>query len=277
MIDQYAVIGNPISHSRSPEIHAAFATQLGHRFSYIRIEAPLKDFVGAVQSFRRTGGMGVNVTVPFKLAAFAFATVHSPRANTAGAANTLCFGHRQDDAVFADNTDGVGLVRDISQNLGQAITGRRVLMLGAGGAARSVLAALAAEAPAELAIANRTLFKAQRLLMDLSPCFGDLHAHVIDVAALPGHRFDLVINATSASLFEDLPLIPPSCFGPHALAYDMMYGKGLTPFLALARNAGAQTVDGVGMLVEQAAEACLLWRGVRPETKPVIEALKVAF
>jgi len=277
MIDQYAVFGNPISHSRSPEIHAAFATQLGHQFSYVRIEAPLDDFVGAVQSFRRSGGIGANVTVPFKLAAFALATEHSARAVAAGAANTLCFGLRQDDAVFADNTDGVGLVRDIRQNLRQAITGRRVLVLGAGGAARSVLAALAAEAPAELAIANRTLFKAQRLLMDLSPCFGDLHAHVIDVAALPGHRFDLVINATSASLFEDLPLIPPACFDPHALAYDMMYGKGLTPFLALARNAGAQTVDGVGMLVEQAAEACWLWRGVRPDTKPVIEALRLAF
>ena len=277
MIDQYAVIGNPISHSRSPEIHAAFAAQLGHRFSYVRIEAPLDNFVGAVDAFRRIGGIGANVTVPFKLEAFALATKRSPRAVIAGAANTLCFGPRENNAVFADNTDGVGLVRDIRENLGQAITGRRVLMLGAGGAARSVLAALAAESPAELAIANRTQHKAQRLLMDLSPCVGDLRVHVIDVAALPGHRFDLVINATSASLFEDLPLIPPSCFDQHALAYDMMYGKGLTPFLALARSAGARTVDGVGMLVEQAAEACWLWRGVRPDTKPVISALKVVF
>jgi len=275
MIDQYAVIGNPIAHSRSPEIHAAFARQLGHQFSYLRIEAPLCDFVGTVRAFRRDGGKGANVTVPFKLEAFAMGTDHSQRAIAAGAANTFCFG-LDPDAVFADNTDGVGLVRDIRQNIGVPIAQRRVLVLGAGGATRGVLAALAAEGPAELAVANRTFSTAQQLLADLSPYLNDIRAHVVDVAALPEHRFDLVINATSASLFGDLPLVPPTCFDLGGLAYDMMYGKGLTPFLALAQAAGAQAVDGIGMLVEQAAESCWLWRGVRPETKPVIAMLKRA-
>ena len=203
------------------------------------------------------------------------ATDHSQRAIAAGAANTLCFGPAP-NVVFADNTDGVGLVRDIRQNIGAPISQQRVLVLGAGGAARGVLAALAAEGPAELAIANRTFSKAQQLLADLSPYLHDIRAHVIDIAALPEYRFDLVINATSASLFEDLPLIPRACFDQNGLAYDMMYGKGLTPFLALAQVSGAQAVDGIGMLVEQAAESCWLWRGVRPETKPVISMLKRA-
>lgn len=278
MADQYAVFGNPIAHSRSPEIHAAFAKQLGHDISYVRIEAPRHDFAGAVESFRRSGGKGANVTLPFKLEAFALANVHSARALTAGAANTLSFTSRNGgELVAADNTDGVGLVRDIRQNIGQVISGKRVLLLGAGGAARSVLFALVAEVPRQLVIANRTPAKARQLVDDLAPHLRGLQVSAIDVSALPAHRFDVVINATSASLFENLPLVPSSCFAENCLAYDMMYGKGLTPFLALARNAGARTVDGVGMLVEQAAEAFWLWRDARPDTASVIAALRLAF
>lgn len=274
MVDQYAVIGHPIAQSRSPEIHTAFAKQLGQQISYVRIEAPLHDFVGAVEAFRAGGGQGVNVTAPFKLDAYAFADRRSVRAQVAGAANTLSF-DADNDAVFADNTDGVGLVRDIRSNIGLVIRDKRVLILGAGGAVRGVLAALANEAPVVLAVANRSPDKAHRLVAELSPGLGHRQALVVEVSALADHQYDLVINATSASLFDTVPQVPPSCFATGCLAYDMVYGRGLTPFLDVARQTGARAVDGVGMLVEQAAEAFWLWRKERPDTKPVIAALQI--
>jgi shikimate dehydrogenase len=271
---QFAVFGNPIGHSRSPEIHHAFADALGHDISYVRIEASLDPggFAAAIAAFRHAGGAGCNVTVPFKREAFHLATEVSPEARC-GAANTLTFADNVDGGIRADNTDGIGLVRDVRDNLGIRIRGQRVLIVGAGGAARSVVGALATEEPQRLALVNRSIDRAHQLATDLRGATGADVVEVIDLARLPAHRFDIIINATSASLSESLPLVPFSCFGSGAFAYDMMYGKGLTPFLALARNAGAQVADGVGMLVEQAAEAYRIWHGVKPITAPIIAKL----
>lgn len=270
MTDPYAVVGSPISHSQSPFIHAWFAKNTAQAMSYVAIEAPPGGFDGAADAFRAAGGRGLNVTTPFKLDAFAYADAVSDRARRAGAVNALRF---SDAMAEGENFDGVGLVRDITVNLKQAITGRRVLIAGAGGAARGILAPILAEAPAEVLIVNRTADKARslaRLFSDDGPISGGAYGHVGDAG------FDIVINATSAGLIGERPPIPPGAFGAGALAYDMTYGQGLTGFLATARAGGAsRIVDGVGMLVEQAAEAFAWWRGVRPPTAAVLSALIV--
>ncbi len=274
-MDRYAVIGNPIAHSKSPQIHAAFARQTGQALSYEALLAPLDGFVQTISAFRAQGGRGVNVTVPFKLEAFALAERHTPRAQMAGAVNTLAFGA---DGVLGDNTDGAGLVRDLGTNLQFALAGRRILVLGAGGATRGVLLPLLDARPASLTIANRTVSKAEAL----SALFA-AHApeSVLDACgfdALAGRRFDLVINATAASLADELPPLPPGLYAEGALAYDMMYGRGPTRFMRAALADGAASVaDGLGMLVEQAAESFLLWRGVRPATGPVLAELRRQF
>ena len=275
-IDRYAVIGNPISHSRSPAIHAEFARQTGQQLSYEALLAPLDGFRDAVERFRRAGGRGMNVTVPFKLEAFALADRCSPRARAAGAVNTLAFGP---DGIFGDNTDGAGLIRDIVHNLDRPLEGRRVLLLGAGGAARGVLLPLLAERPASLTLANRSVDKAHALAAAFRSHAPELAPEVaLDACGfvdLAGRTFDVVINATAASLANEAPQLPPWLYAAGALAYDMMYGRGDTPFLVAARRAGAsQRADGLGMLVEQAAESFLLWRGIRPDTAPVLAALR---
>lgn len=270
MIDQYAVIGNPIAHSKSPLIHAEFARQTGQELSYIPLLAPLDGFVETVRQFARGGGKGMNVTVPFKQEAFRFATKLTQRAELAGAVNTLKF---DGEDVLGDNTDGAGLVKDITVNLDYEIGGKDILLMGAGGAARGVLLPLLLEKPNSVTIANRTPQKAEDLARHFAP-YGKVRAS--DYAALAGERFDLIINATSSSLNDELPPLPPRIMAPGALAYDMMYGKGLTAFLAFAESQGvSRLADGLGMLVEQAAESFYLWRGLRPETRPVIEMLRV--
>lgn len=242
---------------------------------YAKLLAKLDSFRDTADTFRRAGGRGMNVTVPFKMEAFEFANEHSPRAIAAGAANTLRF---DGERIFADNTDGVGLTRDIRDNLGVAITGKRILLLGAGGAARSVVGALHDEKPATLIVANRTYEKA-RVLVDAltanapNSATGAAFA-AIAVDELSHHQFDIVINATSASLSDSALNVPPNVFAKDALAYDMMYGKGDTPFMSLATRAGATTADGLGMLVEQAAESFWIWRGVRPQTAALLANMR---
>jgi shikimate dehydrogenase len=265
--DRYAVIGNPIAHSKSPDIHARFAAQTGQRLTYERLLAPLDGFAASVQAFVREGGKGMNVTVPFKLEAHALADTLSPRAKTAGAVNTLQF---NDGRIFGDNTDGVGLVQDIVRNAGMPIAGARVLLLGAGGAARGVILPLLEQKPQCLILANRTLPKAEELAHQFA-AYGTVEVRAF---AAVQDAFDIVINATAASLSADLPPIPPTVFSERTLAYDMMYGKEPTVFMQFAAAHGAQARDGLGMLVEQAAESFYLWRGVRPETAEVFAALR---
>jgi shikimate dehydrogenase len=269
MPDLYAVFGNPIAHSKSPLIHAAFAVATGQDMRYEARLAPVDGFAGAVAAFVAAGGKGANVTVPFKEEAFRLSTRLSERAARAGAVNTLAF---RDGEVFGDNTDGAGLVGDIGRNLGFALAGRRILLLGAGGASRGVIAPLLACAPAALHIANRTPGKA----VDLAAAFADLApVEAGDFAQLAGKSFDLVINATSASLAGAALPLPAGLFAADSLAYDMMYGKGETPFLAQARVGGAaRRADGLGMLVEQAAEAFAVWRGIRPQTAALLAELR---
>lgn len=280
MTDRYAVIGNPVAHSLSPAIHAEFARQTGRDIAYTRLHAELGEFVAAVRQFQDDGGKGLNVTVPFKREAREIATAVSARAQRAGAVNTLVF---SGDDIAGDNTDGAGLLRDLTANLGFEISSRRVLILGAGGAARGILAPLLEAGPVQVAIANRTFETAKKLCGEFSrePSSGGavtgdsalpgLTAHPLE--ALPAGGFDLIVNATSSSLAgADLGLIA-SVFAPDSLAYDLMYGKGLTPFLGFAQHHGARVADGLGMLVEQAAESFFIWRGVRPETQSVIAAI----
>jgi shikimate dehydrogenase len=275
MIDQYAVVGNPIGHSRSPQIHAAFAEQVGHAIQYERLEAPIGGLAETLARFQARGGLGANVTVPFKLDAFALANAHTPRAIVAGAANTLCFQFAASStSILADNTDGVGLVRDLRDNLGRPIFGKRVLVLGAGGAARGVIGALWDEQPSRLAVANRTSATAIALASEISSAIGTDVVEVIGPDGSTAGEFDIVINATSASLTDTLPTMPTGCFAQAGLAYDMMYGNEPSPFLRLAAASGAEAVDGLGMLVEQAAESFQLWRGVMPQTRPVIRWLR---
>jgi len=265
MSERYAVFGNPIAHSKSPKIHAAFAQQTAQDLCYEAIWAPVDGFAAAVDAFRAAGGRGANVTVPFKQAAYQYATQLTERARLAQAVNTLQFGA---DQVLGDNTDGAGLVLDIQQNLGFSIAGKRVLLMGAGGAARGVVLPLLACQPLSLTIANRTPNKARDLAQHCA-AYGMVQA--CDYASLAGYQYELVINATSSSLNDALPPLPPRLFAPAALAYDLMYGQELTPFLAFAEQQQAQILaDGLGMLVEQAAESFYVWRGVRPETLPVI-------
>jgi len=268
MSDRYAVIGNPVAHSRSPEIHAAFARQTGEDIRYERVLAPADGFAQTLRAFREGGASGANVTVPFKLEAFALATECTMRASSGKSANTLIF---DGNKIIGDNTDGVGLCRDIEQNLHQPLRGARILLVGAGGAARGVTAALLASQPESLVITNRTHSKATAFVEE---CGESRNFFAIGADGLSARQFDIVINATSASLTAHMPEVPAACFADNALAYEMMYGKGMTPFLTLAAGAGARTADGLGMLVEQAAEAFFVWRGVRPSTGPVIAQLQ---
>ncbi len=266
--DQYVVIGNPVSHSKSPAIHAQFAAQTGESIAYERLAAPLDDFAACVQHFMQSGGRGANVTVPFKLEAFALATQLTPRAQAAGAVNTLSF---DDGRIVGDNTDGVGLVRDIVHNAGVVLEGRRILLLGAGGAARGVVMPLLAERPQQLVVANRTFARAQELVQSFPAAAPVLKAAAFD--DLSG-QFDAIINATSASLSADLPAVPATLFGPQVFVYDMMYAATPTVFMQWAAQHGARVRDGLGMLVEQAAESFFVWRGARPDTAPVYALLR---
>ena len=270
MTDHYAVVGNPIAQSKSPQIHTMFAQSCGHSIAYGKLLAPEGGFASVAEAFRAGGGRGLNITAPCKLEAFAYADTTSPSAQLAGAVNALRFGAA---GVEGENFDGVGLVRDITVNLAQPLAGRRVLMLGAGGAARGALLPILAQRPAHLHICNRTLAKAEALAQ-----IGAAHGAVSagGYGALEPD-FDVVINATSASLTGECPPISPALFAAAQLAYELAYGKGLTGFLAHARQQrpGVVLADGVGMLAEQAAEAFAWWRGVRPDTAPVIAALTV--
>ena len=277
MTDRYCVFGNPIAHSRSPQIHALFARQTGQDLGYEAILAPLDGFAGAVEAFRGAGGRGANVTVPFKEQAFRLCGEVSPRAAAARAVNTLVF---RGDGIHGDNTDGAGLVADITRNLGFPLAGKRVLLLGAGGAARGVIAPLLEQRLAGLVIANRTAGKAADLAAEfaaVSAGFG-LPAGAVSACGfgdLADLQFEAVVNATSASLGDAGLDLPAGVFAPGSLAYDMVYGRGMTPFLRLADEEGAgRLADGLGMLVEQAAEAFLVWRGIRPDTAPVLAALR---
>jgi shikimate dehydrogenase len=264
MPDRYAVLGNPVAHSLSPRIHALFAAQTGEDMVYESILAPRDGFAATVRRFIAAGGRGANVTLPFKEEACRLADRLSPRAAAAGAVNTLAF---DDAGIAGDNTDGAGLVRDLTANLACSVAGRRILLLGAGGAARGVLRPLLDLAPAELFIANRGGARAA----DLARQFAGAGGGGFD--ELRERSFDLVINATSAGLADAALPIPDSVFAADGLAYDMLYGRE-TPFLAQARRAGARVADGLGMLVEQAAEAFLVWRGTRPETASVLGELR---
>ncbi len=267
MTDKYAVIGNPIAHSKSPQIHRMFAEQTGQDISYEAILAPLDGFAASVERLRKEGGKGCSVTVPFKFEAFQLTTQLSKRAQAAQAVNTLKF---DGGTILGDNTDGAGLVRDIENNLGFRLNGLRVLLMGAGGAAYGAVLPLMG-AGAKLSVVNRTPEKARQL--------GEAFAAQGQIAAfgyadLDGKTFDCIINATSSGLSGEMPMLPRGIFAPGALACDMMYGRE-TPFMKFAREQGAALVsDGLGMLVEQAAEAFYLWRSVRPETAPVIAALR---
>lgn len=267
---RYAVFGHPIAHSKSPRIHAEFARRTHQSLSYEAIEAPLTDFSGCVRRFIAAGGVGGNVTVPFKEEAFALCAELSARARAAEAVNTLVF--RADGSWYGDNTDGIGLVRDL--NARQVVLERaRILVCGAGGAVRGILGPLLDAGPAELVIANRSHHKAL-LLARAFAGQGEVRAATFE--QLPGERFDLVLNATSAGLSGALPALPAGLFAPGAVAYDLVYGPAALPFLRWARAEGAaQLIDGVGMLIEQAAEAFFLWRGVRPETQGMAALLGV--
>ncbi len=265
--DRYTVIGNPIAHSKSPEIHARFAAQTGQHLVYERVLAPLDGFASTVQDLIRQGVKGANVTVPFKLDAYALASLVTERAQAAGAVNTLSF---KAGSIIGDNTDGIGLVTDIVSNAGVAMRGKTVLLLGAGGAARGVLLPILEQGPAALVITNRTVEKAEELALQFTKN-GPVSASRFDALYRP---FDIIINATSASLSEDLPPIAPAVFCHNAFAYDMMYGKEQTIFMRFAAQHGATVRDGLGMLVEQAAESFFVWRGVRPDTASVFAELR---
>jgi shikimate dehydrogenase len=270
--DRYAVFGNPIKHSKSPQIHAMFAAQTQQEMIYRAQLVEENRFADAATEFFSNGGKGLNITVPFKLDAFSFAHQLSDRARRAGAVNTLAL--QDDGEIYGDNTDGVGLLRDIADNLDWVIEGRRVLVLGAGGAVRGILDPLLRKKPDLLVIANRTVAKAQQLVRDFSD-IGALSACSFD--ALAGSQFDLIINATSASLSGELPPLPSSLLTEQACCYDMVYGTEPTPFMRWAAGQMAWAVsDGLGMLVEQAAESFCIWRGVRPKTRPVIDSLRAS-
>jgi len=271
MSDKYCVIGNPIAHSKSPDIHAAFARETGQDIVYERCLAPLDGFRDTVQGLIARGYRGANVTVPFKLEAAALATRLEERARLAGAVNTLRF---EDGEIVGDNTDGPGLVADIVRNAGAPLTGKRVLLLGAGGAARGVVLPILQHGPATIVIANRTRATADALVSQ----FAAQTAHPGQVSACGFEdidaAFDVVINATSASLSSAMPPVPALAFCQDTLALDMMYGKLPSPFMEFAASHGAATRDGLGMLVEQAAEAFALWRGVRPQTSTILEQMR---
>jgi shikimate dehydrogenase len=274
-VDRYAVIGNPVEHSRSPAIHALFAQQTGQQMEYSRLLCPLDGFEKAVREFARSGAHGCNITVPFKFEAFALGANRTARAEMAQAANTLRFDGEVAGGWLADNTDGFGLVRDITLNAGMPLAGKRILLIGAGGASAGVLGPLMEQAPFEIVVANRTVAKAQALVKRLqvwpTPSPVRLHAAALDEV---GEAYDVVINGTASSLEGAGVPVSSRALRPGSLAVDMMYGPAARPFLDWARAAGAQGRDGLGMLIEQAAEAFTLWRGVRPDTAPVLAAMR---
>lgn len=270
----YAVIGNPIAHSKSPAIHAAFARQTGQEIAYERILGEADSFVTQVQAFFATGGRGLNITLPFKEAAWCMATQGSQAAQLAGAANTLM--RLLDGGLYADNTDGPGLIRDLTINHQVPLTAQNILLLGAGGAARGVVRALLEQTPTKLVIANRTASKALALAERLVP--GAAIPTLVQAGGLDmlvKQRFDIIINATSAGIEGQVPPIPKDCLIPGGVAYDMLYADKPTPFVRWGRNHGARlATDGLGMLVEQAAESFYLWRGIRPNTVAVLQAMR---
>ena len=267
--DSYGVIGHPVAHSLSPFIHGMFAKETGEAISYRLYDVSPEMFRGRVLDFFSGGGKGLNVTVPHKVAAAEIANELTPRASLAGAVNTLMM---REDRVIGDNTDGIGLARDLTEFLGVTIAARRILILGAGGAARGVIAPLLELGPVDIVIANRSEDRALTLaadFSDLGPISGS------GFSALAGQTFGLVINATSASLDGKLPPLPPDILSADSVCYDMVYGRTETPFMRWALEHGcARAVQGLGMLVEQAAESFFVWRGVRPDTAPVREALR---
>ena len=267
--DRYAVFGNPVGHSKSPDIHSQFAAQTGQSLIYTAELIELDQFAESVTAFAANNGKGLNITVPFKQEAWQLATERSSRAERAGAVNTLLI---KDNTLFGDNTDGLGLVRDLIDNHNQNINNQHILIVGAGGAVRGVIEPILELKPAELVIANRTVEKAWQLAKDFSE-LGNISGCSLE--ALDAQHFDIVINGTSASLHGDLPPLPNTLFNNNACAYDMMYAAHPTPFMQWAKQNGVVHVyDGLGMLVEQAAESFRLWRGVTPETRPVIQSIR---
>lgn len=273
MTDKYAVIGNPISHSKSPQIHSLFAEQTGEDIAYTAIEVPLEQLAESLKQLRDVMKLkGINITVPFKEQAWQLVDDKTDRAERAGAINTLVF--RNDGKLFGDNTDGVGLCRDLTENHGIDLANKRILLLGAGGAARGVIAPLMEYQPAELMIANRTASKAEQLaeqFADLGPIRGGGFADIE-----PG--YDVVINATAASLHGEVPPLPDDLLNSNASCYDMMYSNTDTAFISWAKqHHAAHAIDGLGMLVEQAAEAYYVWRGIRPLTMSTISQIRQQF
>lgn len=264
-VDQYAVVGNPISHSKSPEIHLLFARQTKQKIAYERIEAPLDGFEDKALALRDAGFRGLNVTVPFKLDAAKLADDLTPRARLAGAVNTLKF---EGDTILGDNTDGIGFVRDVTERLKFGFGDCAVLVLGAGGAVRGLLGSLLDASPRWLAVANRSHQRAEELAEE----FG---VEAIHFDEIPAEHFDLIINGTTTGLHHEAPAIDPQTFNDCQLAYDLVYAADPTPFMQLAKAGGAkQVADGLGMLIEQAAESFQLWRGVRPDTSAVYRELR---
>jgi shikimate dehydrogenase len=264
-VDKYGVVGNPIGHSRSPEIHERFARQTRQRISYERLEAPIDGFEDRALALRDAGYRGLNVTVPFKLDAAKLADELTPRARLAGAVNTLKF---DGDTIIGDNTDGVGFVRDVTERLKFELRDCTVLVLGAGGAVRGVVGSLLDASPRWIAVANRTHQRAEELAEE----FG---VEAIHLDEIPAEHFDLIVNGTTTGLKHDAPPIDPDTFNDCTLAFDLVYAAEATPFMELARRGGAKIVsDGLGMLIEQAAESFMLWRGVRPETAAVYRELR---
>jgi shikimate dehydrogenase len=271
--DQYAVMGHPVAHSRSPQIHAMFAAQCGQHLEYQRIDVPPERLSAAITGFFAAGGKGLNITVPHKASAYRLARRHQERAAAAGTVNTLW--QDPDGVLCGANTDGVGLVRDLTVNLGLSVTGQRLLMLGAGGAARGVMLPLLELKPACIVVLNRTNARADELAAAFAERGPVRSSTVVRIAG--DEPYDLVINATAASLNHDLPVLPANAINQHTFCYDMAYGAGGTVFTRWAHAEGAGgSASGLGMLVEQAAEAFYLWRGVRPSTAPVLEALQAA-
>jgi len=267
--DLYAVMGNPINHSKSPSIHAQFAEQAKQDLVYSAMLVPIEGFESAVKGFFKGCGKGLNITVPFKEQAFKIANALTPRAQTAQAVNTLIL--QEDGSILGDNTDGAGLVRDLVMNQGVEIAGKRILVVGAGGAVRGILQPFFEQAPEQIIIANRTFEKAE-VLADNFQSYGNIEAQPFEALTGP---FDIIINGTSASLAGELPPLPESVISTETCVYDMMYSKELTPFLAWAQNLGAKKIiDGLGMLVEQAAVSFELWRGVKPNSTQVLSELR---
>lgn len=268
--DPYAVMGNPIAHSKSPQIHHAFAQQTQQNIIYEAILVDVGGLEQAIGNFVANGGKGLNITVPFKRDAWKFVNERSEKAQLAGAVNTIVV--REDNSLYGDNTDGIGLARDLTQNHATTLQGKRLLLIGAGGAARGVLGPLLGEQPQQLLVANRTPANAQELAQQFSH-LGNISGCGFN--GLETQTFDIIINATSASLHGELPPLPTSVINETSICYDMMYAAEDTVFMQWAKKHGAQkSIDGLGMLVEQAAESFFIWRGVRPNTTAVIELIR---